>query len=401
MQFLGVCILIVSTLYLILHPSPIFAQENVHIPRVLFIGFDPTDSSGVSLADTYFSNAFEGKTAKEFEPIFAQRTKDAFKELSEGRINYNIVGHMRITNFPVYPDGFTFDVENYKSCVYGSPDFDATTCDNRKWTFPYENWLTEHNICEEINRLNVDELWILSNPYVAAYESFMVGPEEGFDVNGPSFTVPACKKQVIAVNGIYERPEPFLHSYGHRIEAVMKYVMTNWTDTDKEKYWERFAALSASTRSSGEPYCGNTHYPFNAEVDYEYEKTTLQENSCRDFVNFPDYTNEIRIETCEVFGCSDFGWQKFWFSNIPHSEGAFEMTSSLGKTFTMKKDWWNYILYPENAIDFVNRSSWYYIAEEDLLVPSEENHYGSVWILFSIVNFFQSLPLKIGDFLFR
>lgn len=335
------------------YPRKLFAQQPMHTPRVLFIGYDPTDVQGRSLANTYFYSHLEGKTAEQFEPIFTQRTVDTFRNLSQGRIAYDLVGIKRITSFPTYPDGFKFTVDSYRKCVFGDPTYDPVYCDNRKWSFPYVQWIADNQICEDINRLQVDELWILSDPYIAAYESFMIGPTNGFFVNGPSFVTPVCNKHVIAVNGTYERPDPFAHSYGHRVESVMSYVTTNWSYLDYFNYWERFSAMSSVTRALGIPYCGNVHFPFNARQEYDYSNTTSVTNTCNDFANFPNYTNQTQTNSCSLWGCTESGWEMYWMASLPHNSGEFQMTSTLGRQFSMKKDWWYYILYPENAIYFV------------------------------------------------
>lgn len=324
-------------------------SSPVYSPRVLFIGIDPTDSTGASLANTYFSHIM-GKDAASFEAELAQTTINDFNTLSNGRINYQLAEHMRITSFPTYPNGFEFTVENYSQCVWGSPEFNPTVCDQQKQQFPYEEYIQQHQICEKAEALNVDEIWIVSPPYILAWEAFMVGPNYGFGVNGPSYTVPSCNKHIIAVNATYDRPGQMLHSYAHRVEATVDYLMRNFKPADRANYWERFAARNPTTRSSGVPFCGNTHFPFNFAFEYDYGSTSVKFSTCSDFSNFPNYTGTQESYECSRWGCSDSGWQKHWMSFIPHSGGTVAITDNLGKTYQFKKDWWYYLLYPENAL---------------------------------------------------
>lgn len=347
--------LVLISIHVLFPPTSVFAQtQPVHTPRVLYIGYDPTDSKGKSLANTYFSSQLEGKTASDFDQLFVQRQVDTFRSLSKGRIQFQVAGTMRITDFPTYPDGSTYTVDSYKSCVFGRSEFDPPACESRKWKFPYVSWVTNNHICEEVNRLAIDEIWMLSDPYIMAYEAFMIGPNPGFYVNGISYTTPVCGKHVKVVNGTYERPESFLHSYGHTIEATMDYLMINWKNEDRDRYWERFIQRQLYKHEPvAPPYCGNVHFPSNTNTEYEYSNTLQTPNLCSDFANFPNYTNQLRLASCSAWGCSDEGWQKYWFAFIPHASGEFAMISPAGRSFAFKKDWWFYYLYPENAISLV------------------------------------------------
>lgn len=341
-------------------------SQPVYSPRVLLIGIDPMEN-GMSLAETYFGQIMNGDSAPEFEEELAQQTVQDLLVLSQGRISYEIVEHMRITEFPTYPNGFTFTLENYSQCVWGRPEFDPTKCDEQKFQFQYVEYFEQHHICQKAEDLNVDEIWIISPPYILAWEAFMVGPSPGFNVNGPHYIVPSCDKHIIAVNATYDRPENMLHSYGHRVEATIDYLMRKFTTTDRNNYWERFAARNPSTRQSGAAYCGNVHFPFNFRFEYDFSNSDIKANTCSDFQNFPDYSGQRESYGCQVWGCNDKGWQTHWMSFIPHSPGAVAITNTSGKTYSFMKDWWFYLLYPENALK-----------SEDLSINGDANNDGLV-----------------------
>ncbi len=322
----------------------------VHTPRVLVIGIDPTDSNGASLANTYFRGAMSGADSATFELTHAQQTMNDFKDLSRGRIQYVLAGHLHLTSFPRYTNGYQFSVQNYAQCVWGRPEFNPTQCETQKWLFPYVQYVQEQQICQQAKAVNADEIWIYSPPYILAYEAFMIGPTAGFFVNGPDYTVVECEKHYIVVNAAYDTPNNLLHSYGHRIESTIDYLMRNFSASDRIRYWERFSARTEATRTSGSAFCGNVHFPFNYRFEYDYAAPTAKQSTCADFANFPNYTGAQTTQECSAWGCTDRGWEKYWFSFIPDNTGTTTIVDRTGRSYAFKNDWWYYLLYPENAL---------------------------------------------------
>ena len=334
-------------------PTPIVGQTTF-TKRVIVIGYNPAQN-GTTVADTYFKSAMGNKTATQLEDDTFAGVRQAFLTLSNNTIQYTIVKKIQISTFPVYPDGFSYTLDSYKKCVWGTPGFDAASCETRKWQFNYTKWLSDNGICAQMQANNADEVWMLSPPYIMAYENFMFGPNYGFDVNGPSYTDTTCTKHYIAVNGTYDRSDLLLHDYGHRVEATMRFIIGGWKDADKTNYWERFAFLSEY--SGGLPttnVCGNTHYPFNTTAAYDTGNTATKTNICPDWNNFPNFIGTTKTGNCALWGCTDMGWQMYWFSMLPHNTGSVTMTSRSGRIFQFSRNWWNYILSPDDAISIRN-----------------------------------------------
>jgi hypothetical protein len=337
-------------------PSPLpSASSVIYSPRVLLIGLDPTDATtGASLANTYFSWQMNYQTSTQYEQTIATQTIQDFKDLSAGRINYVQADHLHLTDFTTYPNGFVYTVDSYKKCVWGTPDFDPTTCDTQKWAFPYVDYFKEHQICEKAAEVQADEIWIMSPPYILAWEAFMVTPSQGYWVNGNVYVVSTCQKPYVVVNATYDRGNSMLHSYAHRTESTIDYLMRNWSTQDRFKYWEKFAARDPSTRTSGQPFCGNTHFPFNFRSEYDFSNPATKASTCADFANFPNYTGAQSVYGCDRWGCDDRGWQKEWLGSIPHTTGTFTATTTGGKSYQFNRDWWYYILYPEHTLQSEN-----------------------------------------------
>ena len=322
--------------------------------RVLYIGFNPTQN-GENMAEKFFSRNFNGKSAEEIEDLVANKTINAFKRLSNNTINYEIVKKIHITNFPRYSNGLEYNFEKYANCTSGDP---GGVCERQKWLFDHVDWVRENRICEIANENNADEVWIISCPYIMTYESFMIGPSDSFNINGGIYNLPECSKHYAVMNPNYHIPENFLHVYGHRVEATMNYLMADWKIEDKQRFWDNFSAVEryrepyGQEKSYSRTYCGNAHFPPNALKHYDYSNSTYKDSNCVDWKNFPNFTEETENINCDVWNCIDTGWQEYWFANLPRGVGEVELENKKGEKFHFKKNWWYYLLYPENSINF-------------------------------------------------
>ncbi len=320
--------------------------------KVMVVNYNPTENGGNG-AEKFYKYFMGNRTAREAENYAYNSVINHFKKLSNNRINYQVVKSIDINEFPTYPDGFKFDFNSYQKCIWGTPEFDPVGCDVRKAKFDYVKWTKDYKICEIAEANNVDEIWTLSLPYVMQWENFMIGPDRGFGVNGDSYTVDTCHKHYIVLGGAYNSLDNLMHDIGHRVEATMDYVTSVWKEEDKQKYWVNFARWGTGNSNTYNT-CGNTHFPTNAKIDYEYSNYANEFSSCDDWKNFPNLKGINKIINCTNWGCSDPGWQEYWLGSLPSSAGEVAMTSKFGNSFQFKKDWWYYLLYPENAIKFVN-----------------------------------------------
>lgn len=337
-----------ATVQLLEPPS---SQGAVHNPKVLAIGFNPVEN-GQNVAETYFSYDMGNRSADQFEDYLFGTTISAFKQFSNNLINYQIAQKIHVTSFPNYSNNYQYTLDKYKYCVFGRPDFNPTQCKLQKQLFDHAAWFRDNRICETADNLGVDEIWIVSPPYLMAWESFMVGPSAGFWVNGPYYVVPECRKHYIVMDPSYERSDPFLHIYGHRIESIMGYLSSFWTSQDAQRYWYDFY----NTKGAGQPNypgdCGNAHFAINSQHEYDYSSTQQASFGCSDLKNFPTLQGTRQNFDCSKWGCNEIGWQQLWFSALPNLDGEIQIPTKNGASVPFKKDWWHYLLYPENALAF-------------------------------------------------
>ncbi|MCL5090570.1 MAG: hypothetical protein M1514_01025 [Patescibacteria group bacterium] len=350
-------LLLLLCLCLLLAPCSAMAVETFNL-RVLLIGLNPVEN-GVTLADKYYGWQFAGKTAGEMEDIGAQANIDAFKRLSGGAINYEVVKKIHITNFPFYTNNYVYDFAKFDRCAHGGND----DCERQKWLMDYPKFITENRICEIAAENNVDEIWMMSIPYLTTWENFMIGPVNGFNINGGVYALPQCQKQYAVMNPGYSY-KSFLHIYGHRVEGSLNYIFNRFKPEDKQKYLDNFMRgnlygvnYGITTGPFYPAYCGNSHFPSNAVQHYDYDNNSFKESNCLDWKNFPDFTGATETINCQKWGCSDEnpnGWAEFWLGSLPGSDGEVPMIDNQGRPFSFRKNWWYYILYPQNAIDFRN-----------------------------------------------
>jgi len=327
-----------------------------HDLKVLYVGYNPSDGT-TTLADRYFGSLYGGLTADQVEDATAAAEIAAFSRLSSGRIRYRVVKKINDRTFDPYTDGSIYTMDSYGPCAaFGPP----ASCENRKFLFDYPRWIAENKICETADANAVDEIWVQSAPFIQTWENYMIGPTAGFDVNGPAFVIPACKRHYVVHNPTYQAPpSAFLHIVGHRVEATMGFLTANWQSADLNQHWERFAATSRYGSPAGQilpdlpnPYCGNAHFPSNAQSHYDYGNPRQKGSICGDWGNFPNYTNSVDTVTCSNWGCSDNGWGEYWLGAVPTGIGTVGMTSVSARSFAFPRDWWNLLLNADAALQF-------------------------------------------------
>jgi hypothetical protein len=332
----------------------IAAAPAPHDLKVLYLGYNPSDGS-TTLADRYFGGLYGGLSADQAEDVTIAAQIAAFNQLSSGRIRYTVVHKVHDRTFDTYTDGSRYTMDSYAPCA-GNPAPKA--CEDRKKLFDYQAWFAENRLCELADEYDVDEIWTQSPPFLQEWENIMIGPTAGFDVNGAAFAVPACKKHYVVHNPSYAaEPSAFLHIFGHRVEATMKFITSKWQAADTNRHWQRFAATSRYDSPMGvilpdlpNAYCGNAHFSSNAQLHYDYGNPRLKSSICADWGNFPNYSNVSAVLGCSAWGCSDNGWGAYWLGSIPTGIGSVSMTSASGRPFAFPRDFWSLLLYPDRVL---------------------------------------------------
>lgn len=338
-------------------------------PRVLFVQLNPSDGSR-DLFTTYYSWQWSGHSFADVVDTTLQNTINVMKELSGGMINYRVVGRLQINNFPRFTDGFQFTIDNYKPCTNGGMLPNGKSCGDEKWLFDNVDFVRSNNICQVAGSLNADEIWLVNPPFIQQWESWMIGPSgtDGFSPNGEYYPIEGCQKHYIVQGMGPSLISVFLHMYGHRVEATMAYLTGFWDQSERQKYWENFANVSRYVMPYNQPGpqyqgpgCGNAHFPLNGIQHYDYWNQTYRDFNCPDWKNFPNFKGEVEHINCTAWGCNDdnltSGWGKHWLGSLPRGDGEAQIRLANGKMVNFKRNWWYYLLYPENAIQFVKMAT--------------------------------------------
>ena len=256
-----------------------------------------------------------------------------FKEVTEGRLNYTVAKRQVIESFPVKVDKFTYTSDTYKKCMSSSNK--GSDCHNPD-TADYLEILKNTGACELLNNGEIDELWIWGGPYFGFWESNVAGPKAFFVNSGPT-TGSTCKKMLPIMGYNYERGlNEAVHNFGHRTESVMKEVYGSW-DPQSTHGWNKFSLLDKDKKNLAG--CGNTHFTSGSTQDYQYNPKGTFKSNCQEFKNFPFIKGEYRDITCSEWGCSELGYDKYWWKNLPQNDGR-----STDK-FVNKEIYNNWLLY--------------------------------------------------------
>ncbi len=333
------------------------ATKPVYTPKVLMVVLNPKDATG-NLAERYFKWVWGGRTLPQFESYIIEFNANAFTLFSQGRIDYQFVKTLRVETSPKYTNGFQFTVDNYQNCINSQRLPNGLTCEEQKAFFDHDAFVADNNLCLEANQTNADEIWLLTSPYLTRWESWMLGPDYSFWPNGGDYVNAVCNRHLIVDGPSYASNDTFLHPFGHRVEATLRFITDIWSETDRKKYVEDFAnltrySLPPANTTWPTPGCGNAHFPLNALNHYDYFNQTNRDFNCSDWNNISSFSGTTESFNCQAWGCTGSGWQMVWLGGIPRLDGQFDVALRSGKTVSFRKDWWYYLLYPDNAIKFV------------------------------------------------
>lgn len=315
--------------------------------RVMLVSVNPVEN-GQNLVDYL---GIGGGSPKLQEETYIRTNVNLFSQVSGGLVNYQLTKTLEIGSFPFLnndpsnpsDDGFQYNFASFTGCFN---QVDAAECENRKRRVNHIKWITDNRICEIAQKNNIDEIWSIAAAYVMNWENFMIGPNAGFDVNGPYYIVPNCQKHYIVRGGTYGFGTFSLsHIYGHSIERVMThFIGPVWGERNKRIHWNNFARTdlygTPSTIVGPFPgaFCGNIHWSSNSRRSYDVSNNYSKEFNCEDWKNFPNYLGLYEIINCEKWGCTNTGWETYWLSSLP-------------------KSWWSFLVLPDDAIAYKNNGA--------------------------------------------
>jgi len=206
----------------------------------------------------------------------------------------------------------------------------------------YGKIVEDVNIREWVEKRGVKEVWIWGyhGNVVGLWESNMAGPwgdisnsdrdPKDLPVLGSTYTVYHYNYQ----RGASEAVE----NHMHQIEHVLNYV-DGRDRTPGEKwgdllFWGKFVGSDRSHKII-HPGCGWTHYPPNAEKDYDWANKRTVMSDIEDWK--PDGSGRKSPINCDRWGGDSLRWFIFWMQSLP-GEG-----SGLSYQGRPLENWWAFI----------------------------------------------------------
>jgi hypothetical protein len=304
--------------------TTLLATDGAVARKVLLVVYDPVmDNFGGKRVHQVYGN----------DPIpIVNGVISDLKTDSYGIVNYNIVETDVIDGYPYQQDGFQYNNVTY-AAAHASNQWHTGS------QFDYNRFIADNNIAQKINSGVIDEVWLFGAGGFGFWESTMAGPNAYF-VNSPPVQGVNTTRDFIIMGWNFERGVgEAIHSYGHRVENIMKHTYGGvWDMTNPAtNNWSKFAMLDKN--DPGQGGVGNVHFPVNGLTDYDYFDTKTVASNAPDWAFYPYFkgaTELVNNLTWSPNGSDPQRQYLNWFySWIPHFVGR-------GPDGRLN-DWWVYI----------------------------------------------------------
>lgn len=293
-------------------------------PRVLVIVYDPIVDAATGTKLTKHMNW------KRPEDLITTFIADML-EVSGGLARYQIIQRIEINEFPVKTDGFRYSPQEYLNVLNGSAQAHKPDSVN------YQNFLTQHNIIQQISANQIDEVWVFGFPYAGFYESIMGGFGAFFCNANPLQGTSPCPRRFVIMGFSNERGVgEMLHSFGHRAESIMKQVYSR--AQGDANLWQRFIRYDKAFPGKAE--VGTIHFTPNSDRDYDYDNPRIVSSHCEDWHNFPAFKGVVTQVNNATWGGEIYAYTKWWLKHLPKVGG---------RTNGIANNWWQYIMDPNRV----------------------------------------------------
>ena len=181
------------------------------------------------------------------------------------------------------------------------------------------------NIRHWVGKIGVKEVWIWGyhGGVIHLWESNMAGPYGDIsNSNRDTTDLPVLSKTYTVYHYNYQRGvSEAVENHMHQLEAVLNHVdgrdRTPEDEWDQLLYWGKFVG-SDKTHKIVRPGCGWSHYPPNAERDYDWANKRYVLSNIMDWK--PDGSGKKQPINCDVWGGNSLQWFIFWMQNHPGKE---------------------------------------------------------------------------------
>ncbi len=187
------------------------------------------------------------------------------------------------------------------------------------WEESYKQILANDNLCQTIKDQNIDQLWVWADPRTGYDES----PGQEYAISSNNFknttdvavipSVPFCNGDrgfVFFEFDFSRSADNAFHSFGHYMESLTANLQSG------NLFWNQYSGDNGSAYPRSER-CGSVHFPPNGRNDYDYSNSSYVRTSCEDWN--PTVTGVKTRMNCSRWGCTQEGYLKWWFQNMPNN----------------------------------------------------------------------------------
>lgn len=198
------------------------------------------------------------------------------------------------------------------------------------------------DIQDWVENKGVTEVWLWGyhGGVVTLWESNMAGPHGDIsNSNRDANDLPVLKHTYTVYHYNYQRDTACaVHDHLHQIEAVLNHA-DGRDETPEDKwgdllFWGKFVG-SDKTMKIVRPGCGWTHYPPNAERDYDWANKRVVMSDIEDWK--PDGSGKKQPISSTKWRGDHLWWLVYWMQNLPGAKS--------GLTYDGRElnNWWIFI----------------------------------------------------------
>ena len=248
---------------------------------------------------------------------------------SGGYVQWEVVSFLDLDEWPMKVDGFRYTDETFLEAWH-----------TREFHMPdgldYARVVEDHNLDRRVREGEIDEVVLWGFPYSGFYESRMVGAT-AYWCNAPGLVRPGTPLYVMMGLNYERGVAEALHSFGHRVESIMRHVYGSWSSDDQINHaWDRFTRYEKI--APGLAACGNIHFPPNGAADYDYGNQAEVLSEADDWLQYPHLTGAKTMVSADDWGRTHRGFMNWWFTRLPRASGR--------AADEILHNWWAY------AVDF-------------------------------------------------
>ncbi len=193
-----------------------------------------------------------------------------------------------------------------------------------------------------VEEKGVKEFWIwgYQGDKVGLWESNMAGPFGDIsNRDRDPDDLPVLSRTYTVYHYNYQRDiSEAVEDHMHQIEAVLNYVdgrdTTSPDQWNELLFWGKFVGSDKSHKIVN-PGCGWSHYPPNAEGDYDWANKRYVWTDIEDWK--PDGTGKKQRINCEGWNSNSLQWFTYWMQSLPGKDNGLYYQ---GKPLT---NWWTFI----------------------------------------------------------